>query len=504
MADKTEREQYLAIYRDGQENLQAGQIAAAQKNFAAALGLAVSADEKAKALIGMGLACDQQTQAREEFEKAVAIKDASPALRAQAQMHVGASWRKQSWRRSDWIDNSDFAAMWAKARNAYAKVLEIPGVSPEQQTEAMRAMAANLCPFPSPQKYADAVAEFNAILETKKIPSPAKACVCLALGKSHIIQKDYVAARKVLSQALNLDAISGVDRAAIILNIGLSCYAEGDFEAAKVEFKKVLAMPDANAEQKHEAALKLHLRKAFLGDEDVITVLFVGCSHTDNGSIPKLVETLAASAPEGRPRIMAGKVTRGGHGLKRLWELGDDTDAYGWTPRAVIANEPWDYVVFQDIPSSSSEDLCKYAGEFAGLIRAQNARPVLYETFTVFKLPYPDALQKWHEQHLALKKELNAPLAPGGLAWIKYLGAKPTDDRRLSLYHSDHNHAGERGAYMLACCLYSALTGLSPVGLTHLIAHFAPDMITPEDARAYQEAAWAAFLEANDLGKSLP
>jgi len=44
---------------------------------------------------------------------------------------------------------------------------------------------------------------------------------------------------------------------------------------------------------------------------------------------------------------------------------------------------------------------------------------------------------------------------------------------------------------MAAYCIYSAITGTSPVGLSH------PDSVSAEDAKAMQEAAWTAVQEAN-------
>ena len=74
----------------------------------------------------------------------------------------------------------------------------------------------------------------------------------------------------------------------------------------------------------------------------------------------------------------------------------------------------------------------------------------------------------------------------------------------MALYHPDAVHPSKKGAYMLACSLYSAITGLSCRGLTHSIPSFAPHGISKEDATALQEAAWKAFQETSPGWKRLP
>ena len=64
----------------------------------------------------------------------------------------------------------------------------------------------------------------------------------------------------------------------------------------------------------------------------------------------------------------------------------------------------------------------------------------------------------------------------------------------MALYHPDAVHPSKQGAYMLACAIYSAITGLSPVGLTNSIPS-----ISPTEAAALQKAAWEAFLETKEV-----
>ena len=43
----------------------------------------------------------------------------------------------------------------------------------------------------------------------------------------------------------------------------------------------------------------------------------------------------------------------------------------------------------------------------------------------------------------------------------------------------------------VACCIYAAVTGYSPVGLSH------PKSISEEDTKTLQEVAWKAVRETN-------
>ena len=95
-------------------------------------------------------------------------------------------------------------------------------------------------------------------------------------------------------------------------------------------------------------------------------------------------------------------------------------------------------------------------------------------------------------------------MAAAGTAWIQYLGPTPTPEQRLALYHPDAVHTSRKGGYMLACAVYSAITGFSPIGLTRSMPSFAPDGISKEDAAALQEASWQAFKESNPDLKPLP
>lgn len=223
-----------------------------------------------------------------------------------------------------------------------------------------------------------------------------------------------------------------------------------------------------------------------------IRVLFVGNSQTDFWNLPATVEALARSAPGDRPRITVGKAIVNNTGLEGIWNSG-----YSFrTPRTKIQLGNWDYVVIQEAFAASGEDFRKYALLFHESIKQKKAKTILFATASINEL-YPDGFKRIYDMNLALSKELGVPLASGGYAWLKYWGTNPTLEDRLYLYASDRMHPGERGSYIYACTLYAAITGLSPIGLTHEIPHFSPGIVTPEKAYAFQLAAWKQYLEDN-------
>jgi hypothetical protein len=208
----------------------------------------------------------------------------------------------------------------------------------------------------------------------------------------------------------------------------------------------------------------------------------VGSSLTIRGNIPYLIEQLAASAPDGAPRICAGEHVRMGTGMRTFWAEGEAPD----TVRHKIRFEPWDVVVVESFYRMLESDLQQFGGLYADLVRQRGARMVVYETPAARTVPYPSGFDAVHAANVRVGARLGASVAAGLLAWTRVLGPSPgpSDFNRL---YSDSLHATLRGAYVSACSVYSAVTGASPVGLFH------PEGINASEARVFQEAAWDAY-----------
>jgi hypothetical protein len=223
-----------------------------------------------------------------------------------------------------------------------------------------------------------------------------------------------------------------------------------------------------------------------------LQILFVGNSQIYYNDLPRILEALAASAPEDRPRIKADRFVSGGASLERLWNAGDGKG----TARAKIVETKWEFVILQEIYNVKPEAINKYTPLFHELIQKNGSRTVLLSTASISGM-YPKGFEELHDMHIALGKELRVPVAAAGKAWLTYWGDKPTEEQRLALYDPDKAHPGKKGSYIYACTLYAILTGHSPVGLTHLLPKQPEETITAAEAKRFQEAAWKVHLEVN-------
>ena len=133
----------------------------------------------------------------------------------------------------------------------------------------------------------------------------------------------------------------------------------------------------------------------------------------------------------------------------------------------------------------------KYGKLFCDLARSRNIKPVFYESQVTRASATADVLKKFHDDEVKLGKTLQGPLAPVVLAEMLYLGSSAPTAEQIGTFYDDWIHPSEKGVYLVAYCIYSAITGYSPVGLPH------PKNISDEDAKALQEAAWKAVQEAN-------
>ena len=91
-------------------------------------------------------------------------------------------------------------------------------------------------------------------------------------------------------------------------------------------------------------------------------------------------------------------------------------------------------------------------------------------------------------QVLLVLLALQVPLAPIPLAEMHYLAANPS--AKIGMFYDDWIHPSEKSIYLAACCIYSTITGYSPVGLSC-------QTIPEADAKTLQEAAWKAVQETN-------
>lgn len=385
---------------------------------------------------------------------------------------------------------------WAKVKDASLQALNLPHISDTRRTAAREALVPALL-YLGENTLARRELEILTVADT--LSTRSRASHLVGLARVLMLEQAYPGARNALDQALKVfgeEAQPSDDTAETFAEIqllrGVSFYEEGNAPRAQVELQRVLGMPGQSgaSAQTRAALLRLSLRKWLPAEASVLNVLFIGSSHTIRGNIPLLVEQLAASAPPGTPRVRAGEHVRTGTGMRAFWEEGDSRH----TARGKIAAEPWDAVVVETFFKNNRESLEYYTQKYTELVRSKNARLIVYESPVAKATLYPAGFASFHAENVRLGKSLQVPLAPCVHAWMQFLGENPPPERFDVLY-ADWIHSSLKGAYLNACCIYSALTHRSAEGLAH------PKELTNDEAILFQKLAWSSFCDAENAAQ---
>ena len=224
---------------------------------------------------------------------------------------------------------------------------------------------------------------------------------------------------------------------------------------------------------------KLGLRVAGKGEK----ILFVGNSFTFiHGGLENLVKELAASAiPPKSLRVVSRSLA--GATLAIQYDVPE--------VHLAISEGDYDVVILQgDIPElteNTTQPFYKYARLFDEEIQAAGAQTLLFMTWPYERLSWVtlDEIVKAHED---MSRELQAPVAPVGLAFQKAHEQKP----ELDMLIDDQEHESIQGLYLAACVIYSTLFGESPVGLT-----YTPEGVAQEESVFLQGIAWETVQEWN-------
>lgn len=196
-----------------------------------------------------------------------------------------------------------------------------------------------------------------------------------------------------------------------------------------------------------------------------LRVLYVGNSQIDTWDLPRMISSVAASAPAGCPRMVGEAFTGGG---ANLGDLLTQTDDRGRTLAQRIQSGGYDVVVIAE-----SIDLVEHrppyparfetdARALVDIVRAAGATPILYASPYVERPDPTPGFRMQADPQIALGRELGVPVALAGLAWLRAWAVDPT----LDLYHPDRAHPGYYGSYISALVTWATITGGSPIGLT--------------------------------------
>lgn len=200
--------------------------------------------------------------------------------------------------------------------------------------------------------------------------------------------------------------------------------------------------------------------------ESCVRILFLGNSYTSVNDLPGTLSKLALS---GGHHLETGMATEGGATLA----------AHLASPGtlATLRGSRWAFVVLQEqsqlpaLDGMRREQMYPAARSLVSTIAAAGARPIFFLTWAhrdgwpVYGLPDYAAMQAAIDTgYLAIARELGAPVAPVGEAWLEVYRRAP----QLALWQDDGSHPSVAGTYLAACVFYAALFEQSPVGLTYV------------------------------------
>ncbi len=206
-------------------------------------------------------------------------------------------------------------------------------------------------------------------------------------------------------------------------------------------------------------------------------VLFVGNSLTYTNDLPGMVQTLARAA--GDTALRTASIAEPDFSLEDHYVVG--------VVQKALDRSDWEWVVLQQGTSAlpaSQQYLRSFTEQFAPLIRAAGAEPVLYQV-------WPTTARRF-DADAAVTSYFNAAVAVGGVfapagdAFTDALGL----DAGIGVYSADGLHPSRRGTYVAALVILGRLIGVAPESLPPTIPGAPTD---PEVVRQLQRAAAMAL-----------
>ena len=175
-------------------------------------------------------------------------------------------------------------------------------------------------------------------------------------------------------------------------------------------------------------------------------VLFVGNSHTYVNDMPELFARFVEKTTGEKPEVVMLAYA----GRDYDWHLREYTSL-----RFNLMYGGYDYCVLQQAahPYPPVENTLKTGAEIMDLCHRCGVKPVVYMTWAEKR--FPGNQQKMIDTCEKLAGENGALLAPIGHVWQKVQHTRPD----IELYHTDGEHAGPYGDFLIAAVLCRLLTG---------------------------------------------
>ena len=175
-------------------------------------------------------------------------------------------------------------------------------------------------------------------------------------------------------------------------------------------------------------------------------VLFIGNSHTYVNDMPELFARFAEKTTGEKPEVVMLAYA----GRDYDWHLREYTSL-----RFNLMYGGFDYCVLQQAahPYPPVETTLKTGAEMIDLCHRCGVKPVVYMTWAEKR--FPENQQKMIDTCEKLAGENNALLAPIGRLWQEVQQSRPD----IELYHTDGEHAGPYGDFLIAAVFCKLLTG---------------------------------------------
>jgi len=198
--------------------------------------------------------------------------------------------------------------------------------------------------------------------------------------------------------------------------------------------------------------------------KDTVRVLLVGNSYIYYNNLAQMIGLITDSLDT---KIICKKSTIGAATLGQHWN-----SERGLNTKKIIANNKFDIVVIQDNsmwPLEHKDSLLLYGNLFCQYIRANGAKPYLYNTWAREKTPQTQS--KINEAYSELAKAQSAVNVAVGSSFDLARKTFPT----INLFHPDGSHPSAVGTFLIALSFIKKITGTLPKKYATVYNYFDKD-----------------------------
>jgi len=198
--------------------------------------------------------------------------------------------------------------------------------------------------------------------------------------------------------------------------------------------------------------------------KDTVRVLLVGNSYIYYNNLAQMIGLITDSL---NTKIICKKSTIGAATLGQHWN-----SERGLKTKKIIASNKFDVVVIQDNsmwPLEHKDSLLIYGQLFCNYIRANGAKPYLYNTWAREKTPQTQSsINAVYNELAALENAVNVPV---GSSFDLARKTIPT----MNLFHPDGSHPSAVGTFLIALSFIKKITGTLPKKYATVYNYFDKD-----------------------------